>query len=232
VLALELVSLSGAAPSAPRPFSATETDMTDKQDERPDDPKFAARGEVYMSLPARRFCKGEHATWGYVHFWTYSDGTASLCDESGNHEDIDPNDIPSVACHAEAWREYHEWVRDNGQDPLREFIRVKHTKRVQEVWHVVMAPSIVGPMAVLARHGRGRYVGSGLPEHVRQFLHLDENGRSTFAQNWAELREMIPEVKMRRYTRFVIEHNKPRSPAAIARELRREARRVLSRSKP
>lgn len=169
-------------------------------------------------------------TWHREHYWIYDDGKYSVCDDDGNHDDIAEEDLPSFAEQDNAWRDYSGWVISHGEDPLSEFY-VKHSHKVRQRWQFRFSNSILGPILTEARRAGKRYWWNEVPEHVRQYLNLApvtfNRGKLGDFATWDELIAAQPEIKQGVLWTVHIEHDEPRAPAVMARELRTAARKHL-----
>ena len=103
---------------------------------------------------------------------------------------------------------------------------VKHSAKVSERWEFKFNVSILGPVIREARRGRRKVLPSKLPDHVKQYLQLDKGNRKVadFA-DWKAFEEAVPGIKPMRWVAIQIEHEKPRNPETVKRELRKLARR-------
>lgn len=190
-------------------------------------------GDIYFSLP--EYCEDhDEPTWHIQHIWSYSDGTFSECDADGNHEPLDPEDVPSIEEHDRLWRDYAQWVVENGKDPLGNYY-VKHTRKIRQRWQFRFGNSILGPLLTEARLAGKRYWWNEVPEHVRQYLNLApvtfNRGKLGDFATWEALVEAQPEIKPGRWWSVQIDHDQPRSPAIVERELRRMAKAHLRQTK-
>lgn len=169
------------------------------------------------------------AQWHQRNFWAYSDGSFSV-DEygDGDHEDCDESDLPTNDEINASWREYAQHVVQTGQDPLGNYyVRSQRTER--QAWAFRFGPSIVGPVLLQARRGRRVVPASELPEHVRQYLGLHQDGkRMEGFGSWDEFAAALGGLAPGRWHCDTLEHKTPRNPEAIARELRAAVRRHLA----
>lgn len=166
--------------------------------------------------------------WHKANYWTTEEGGYSVDNYSdGDHDDIDETDLPSMLVVDRSWREYAEYVARSGEDPLGEYM-VKRSVKIRERWQFRFVNSIVGPKLLDARHAGQSYVPNNLlPEHVRSYLALDKNRRIADFADWKAFEEAVPGVQPMRWTTIQIEHDRPRNPEAMSRELKRLARRQL-----
>lgn len=117
-------------------------------------------------------------------------GTALLCDEFGNCDDVvDAADVPSGKEVAKQWNDYHEWVKDKLEDPLNQYM---YSRSVDEVWELRLAKH-----GEYARWDGARIKGSGhrwfayheLPPHIQDSIRRDsirEEGDLIFAVDGKE----------------------------------------------
>ncbi len=182
--------------------------------------------DIINSMP--EYCT-DHAepTWHLYHYWAYDDGTYSVCDVDGNHDPVEETDLPTAEEFDKAWRCYARWVVENGEDPLYQF-NVKHATMVKERWWFRVNRSILGVVLTETKRGRHRYVHYELPVHVRQYLNLPpKSPKLADFKDWADFATVRPDVKPLRWFSAEIEHQQPRNPKAVARDLRRLARRNI-----
>ena len=170
--------------------------------------------------------------WHLTHYWMNDDGSYSSCDEDGNHEPCSEADLPDSEEYDRAWREYAAYVAETGLDPLGEF-SVKRTVRVRERWDAVIAPIIGGVIARKIRHAGRLYTNADdLPDHARLWFNINPGDHRMRLRDFdgaglgmPELQRVCPDVRPGCWTTFYIERDKPRSSAAVARELRAAARK-------
>lgn len=188
--------------------------------------------DILMSLPEACGERGCPVGWHVHHVWAYDDGTYSICDSDGNHDDLDPSDLPTDDEYKTAWHEYHQHVASTGEDPLNEFFIPRVIKRRQK-WRVRIVPSISGPLAASFRRG-GRWIARDrLTADVVSYLNLDEKRRRLrdFAR-WEDLATAGVPMTPAGWHDFTLEVSVPRSPRALARDLRRAARKAMEGNKP
>jgi hypothetical protein len=131
------------------------------------------------------------------------------CDRDGNHDIVDDAELYSpqdqellksfsYGAHQENIAGYYDWVATHGQDPLGWFY-ISHEK-VQDRWLFGFVNDNGVPRFWKARHLDGDRETTenwnGLPEHVRSFLNLDQNGHTLDVPTWQEL-EALPDTEMK-----------------------------------
>jgi hypothetical protein len=182
--------------------------------------------DIIMTIPSY---DDDRETWSQNHVWAHDDGTYTLCDECGDHESLETEDVPSFEEHDRKWREYTQWALETGTDPLGNFF-VRHSIKTRERWQFRLAKTLVGPRLIDARHAGRRYTLTHLdelPGQVRTFLNLDSSGKLGDFATWDELIELLPDIKAGRWFVAHIEEDMPRQKDAIARDIRRIARKSL-----
>lgn len=175
--------------------------------------------------------------WHLAHYWIYDDGTYSVCDSDGNHDECDESDVPTCEQVAAAWLDYSQHVAATGCDPLEEFRGVPRTTKRKERYTAAFRPSILGGQLVAVRRG-GKVVPLGdLPQRVIDYLDCERRpgaaGHLVFRDGWKTL-VALDCVKLCRGTArvtFTIEHEEPRPEATVEADLRRAARRHLREEK-
>lgn len=170
--------------------------------------------------------------WHLRNYWcdTLAPGGYTVDEYAdGDHESIDEADLPSYEEVQAAWKEYFEYVLETGADPLGNFY-VKHVIVRKERWQFRFKRAIVGAVLAEARHAGRRYNCRKLPKHVTEYLNLGA-GWALRLQDF-ETHEAFLAIEGLRFDVWVtqhIEHKIDRSPAALARDLRRAARKALKR---
>jgi hypothetical protein len=182
--------------------------------------------DILFELPS--YCD-DCETWHKEFIWAHEDGSYSSCDECGDHEPLEADELPSDEEYARLWREYREWVLDRGEDPLGEF-NVRHSIKVNERWEFKLFKSLTGPRLSAARHAKRIYQPQELPEHVRSFLNLSPDNKLGDFANWQELIDVLPDVRPYQWFAAHLEEDHSRKPETIARELRQAARKSLTKS--
>ena len=193
--------------------------------------------DIICTMPE---CYGENdcpVVWHLAHYWRYDDGTFSVCDADGNHDDCDESDVPTSAEHEAAWLDYSRHVAATGCDPLGEFMGVPRTTKRKERYTAAFRPSILGGQLVAVRRG-GKVVPLGdLPQRVIDYLDCERRpgaaGHLVFRDGWKALIGLEC-VKLYRGTArvtFTLDHEEPRPEAAVEADLRRAARRHLREKK-
>ena len=180
--------------------------------------------DIIMQIPS--YCD-DCETWHRELIWAYDDGSYSTCEECGDHEPLEEEDLPSQEEHDRLWREYSHWVLEYGEDPIGEF-HVRYSIKVKERWQFRLTKTLVGPRLTDARHAGHAYAQAQLPEYVKSFLNLDASGKLGDFATWDELIEVLPEIKAGKWFTAQIEYDKPRSKVVVARDLRKVARRSIA----
>ena len=182
-----------------------------------------------ISIVAVDMGKGE---WARANYWIYTSGkraTYSVDDFSdGDHETCSKRDLPTPEEEHQSWLDYSQFVLETGTDPLLEFV-VKHETVRKERWQFKFSPSLVGPVLFAARHAGRAYLVRELPAHVLAFLNLKTKGAPRL-QDFKTSQEFTDAgLKFGRWHTDHVESKTARDPEAIARDLRRLARRRLAR---
>jgi hypothetical protein len=173
---------------------------------------------------------GDHdckAGWHKASYWTYGDRYTVDSYSDGDHEDIDASDLPTSEEVSESWREYARDVLRTGEDPLGEYLVTRSTK-IREAWKCRFNPSIVGPVLIDIKRGKHNYRQKELPPHVVSYLNLTPRFKLNDFATWDEFTQALPGVRPMTWTTIHIDHDRPRSPAAVARDLKRFAQRALA----
>ena len=171
------------------------------------------------------------AQWHQRNFWAYRDGTFSV-DEygDGDHEDCDESDLPTCEEIDASWNEYAQHVAATGEDPLGNYF-VRRARTDRQAWAFRFGPSTIGPVLIQARRGRNVVPASELPQHVREYLDLHQDGRRVQGfESWDDFAAALGGLKPGRWHRNTLEHRAPRNTETIARELRAAARRHIARA--
>jgi hypothetical protein len=111
--------------------------------------------EVLFDMPERH--EDYDSGWrreSYSMSWSlYNPPVYTVCDEGGNHDHIDEEDMESAqARREEAWKEYGEYVAHTGLDPLYEYL-VRRTYKRKVRYTVELRNGIGG--AIICRWRRG-----------------------------------------------------------------------------
>jgi len=195
--------------------------------------------DIVSTVP---WCCGERncpSQWHKSTYWCYDDGTYS-CDRYtyGYHENVQQADMPSPEEEVNAWKGYACYVLETGTDPLYEY-NVKHTRSVKESYYAQVKRSIAGPRLVLLRRGRIEVPLDEIPQHVLDWLNIPSPSPTAsrplflMGMDWSHFIE-CPEVHVWKNdngiaaVRFSLNRKIPRSPAAVATDLRKAAQRHLS----
>ena len=180
--------------------------------------------------------RDETGIWHLANYWAYADGTFSVdAYQDGDHEDIAPGDVPTYPAIDTAWIDYATHVIQTGDDPLWEYGGIRRTITRRERWQFRFAPSIIGPVLVRARRAGREYAARELPAHVREWLTLADDyhaRRLTWFDTWDELVAVEPGIKPHVWFTARIDHEEPRAPSAIERDVRARARAHLRRLLP
>ena len=183
--------------------------------------------DIIATIPVQSF-----SGWVHEHFWRYDDGTYSRCDNDGNHEDCDEDDIPNHSEQQALWREYAAYVVETGTDPLAEYLVKKEYVR-KEAWEFKFAPGLGGAALLEVRHGKHRYTRPHLhtmPQHVKDYLNLRHSGRLSYLNDfttWEEFVARVPDVKKDVWWKHTFHREVPRTWKAYQRDLLRAARRAM-----
>lgn len=174
--------------------------------------------------------------WHLAHYWANDDGTYSVCDSDGNHDDCDEGDVPSCEQQEAAWLDYSRHVAATGCDPLGEFNVPRATKR-KERYTAAFRLSILGASLVAVRRAGKVVPLRDLPQRVVDYLCVERlNGAAgslRYGGGWQELIG-LDGVKVYRGTArvtFTLNGEEPRPAAAVEADLRRAARRHLRKKK-
>lgn len=193
-------------------------------------------GDIICTVPQACGEKDCPVGWHLAHYWAYDDGTYSVCDSDGNHEDCDADDVPSIEEHEAAWLDYSRHVAATGCDPLGEFNVPRVAKR-KERYTAAFRLSILGAHLIAVRRGGKVVPLRDLPQRVTDYLEVERlngsAGNLRFRGGWDALLA-IPEVKLYRGTArvaFTLDHEEQRAEAAVEADLRRAARRHLRKKK-
>lgn len=184
------------------------------------------QADVLMTIP---WYDDDDETWHQNHVWGYYKNgrtTYSISDECGDHEPLD--EPPSAEEHEQAWREYTQWAIETGQDPLDNFY-VRQTSKVKERWQFWLFKSLTGPRLDRARRAGKEYKPQDLPGYVKSYLNLTSSNNLGDFKTWDELVEALPGIKPSKWTMCHLEQERERSEVAIARDVRRGARKALIR---
>jgi hypothetical protein len=202
----------------------------------------------------------DDATWTKRHLWMEWSGARTrytTCDTEGDHESCSAREAREIMDSSCAdWVRYSEWVVANGgADPLEEFL-VKSERTSVQTWTLAWSRSILGPIALRLRCGRGEWIApKDAPAAVREFLNLptDRNARSVLQdftspagrEEWDRIlsgetgadQSNVRRVRARApghpvKLQFSITVRTPRSDRAVRRDVLKIARRhIRSQSK-
>jgi hypothetical protein len=121
----------------------------------------------------------------------------------GDHDEIDEKDLPSFDEQDKEWKEYAEYVAQNGDDPLSEYIVPTKYKR-HETWQIEVTNSIGCARLLRSRkNGRGKWLfWQQLPENIAEYLGLTQynqyggkHDRSSKMDDWKNVDELISHTK-------------------------------------
>ena len=188
--------------------------------------------DIIASIP---YCCGESdcpQQWHMTHYWIYDDGSYSLCDCDGNHEGCEADDVPTHREIIAAWNEYNEYVIETGRDPLCEF-SVRRHRKCRQRYTAWFQRIDLGWVLCRLRRGRVDLSVHDVAEEVCEYLHLvhTKSGAYRTAISLKEFGECEEVTLLSSYERcrasFVLEPEVPRSASAVAKDLRKAARRSL-----
>lgn len=170
--------------------------------------------------------------WTLRHYWMYGDGTLSVCDSDGNHDDVDQSELPSAEMVCAAWLTYSRFVAKTGTDPIGEFL-VKRERKTVATFYFRGVRSIVGPKFMVKRKGdRNPYRSpETYGKDVAAFFtceSLDEISPSdsvTITGRTCNAASQVTGIR----GRATIELKTPRGERAIRRELREVANQHIQR---
>jgi hypothetical protein len=172
------------------------------------------------------------AQWHKSSYWIYGGKKRPTysCDSysDGDHETVSRKDVPSAEEERESWQKYAAYVVETGLDPLDEF-SVKHSVKGRQRWRFRINDSIVGPVLAGAQRGRRPVPLADLPQYIRDYLNLGLDARLPRLRDferWADLVAAQPGIRPSRWWAVEIEHERPRNPATVQRELRALARKA------
>lgn len=181
--------------------------------------------DIFLSVPWQDHDKGQ-VWWSMANYWTTDDGgyTVDYCAD-GDHEPIEPDDIPGADEIARAWSAYHSYCAMTGTDPLGEYF-IRTTCRTVERWQVYFVRSIAGLCIQKVRRAGRDYLVSELPKSIKDYLLIRNNGTSNNTE--ADYDDIAREgFKLNRWETIRLEHCTPRKPSAIKRDIKRVAHRRL-----
>jgi len=121
--------------------------------------------------------------------WIYADGTYTLGDDCGDHEEIDENDVLYYT-HEDKSDEYVQYVAETGDDYLNIFI-VNETRTIKPSFYV-WCKSWVGQKTIGQRVESiivkgtifdGKYEPSECPKEIAEYLELKETTKGNFVLN-------------------------------------------------
>lgn len=168
--------------------------------------------------------------WHKANYWI--DGRGYTVDNysDGDHEKVYKRDLPKYEEVEASWRDYSEWVLENGLDPLGEFC-VKRERKVTERWSIKVRRSIMGIALVGLRRGRKDVPftpKASIPAHVAEYCNLRADRKYPVLYDFQTAEDLAEVgIKLNRWHAFTIERRIPRPDATIAAELRRSAKKHL-----
>ena len=175
--------------------------------------------------------------WHEATVWFHDDGYTIDSFSDGDHEHLEKEDLLSPDQIADCWRKYHQHVLDTGEDPIGCFF-VRTTLTYKERWEFKFSKSLAGIRVIKSRRTGKIYTPEELPDHVREYLLLtrSQSGRWTNITEAVEPSEQdsfeeITGQKLGPWCFITIERTAPRSPRAIARDLRKKAKYSLRRER-
>ncbi len=164
----------------------------------------------------------------------------------GDHEGVDPEDVPTLEAVEQAWREYHEDCAATGKDPLEEYIIPRYHER-NVTWQVIFQVSVLGVvLQQVRRQGRGPWQPHGAASiALTRYLDVVSEGSRFLFNAYAceqpvatmdrlrRLAESDPDVtvhkteSMNRLKLTVkVTEKPPRKPSAVTRDIKRVARKA------
>lgn len=181
--------------------------------------------------------------WHCANYWLDSDGTYTVDRYSdGDHEGIDEDELPTIEEVDKSWQDYAAYVARSGLDPLGNF-NVKHTTKKKERYtatfkHMTWAGVV---LCEVERSGK-KLTLRDLPQRVSEYLNVKRKDEASawFFQDgdWAFLTgldgvkalpvkkgQIMPEAVVT----FTIDYDCPRPAATVTAELRRVAKRQLTK---
>jgi hypothetical protein len=178
------------------------------------------------------------AQWHLEHYWAHDDGTYTSCDADGDHESVEPSELPTPEEERDAWHAYHEHVAQTGDDPIGQFT-LPTSVGTKRRWQMRVVASIQGLKVVgVRRRGRGPWIDpQKAPQEVRGYLMIDRrnvidadaSGYRTLDQLAAALDEKT--VKRRGWLAllhtFEVEERRTWSEEHVRRYLAKRARQAL-----
>ena len=120
------------------------------------------------------------------HIWCYSDGSFSLGDDSGDHEDIDSDEVQQYIKDDQT-NEYIQYVAETGEDPLSFFL--VDTYLLLNPEFTITCKSWVGQKTVGQRVDsviikgtkfEGEYQPSELPLIISEYLQIVKKSESNY----------------------------------------------------
>jgi len=165
--------------------------------------------------------------WHQRAYWCYDDGTYSVDEYSdGDHETVEPSDLPSPEEVSAAWMEYYRYVAATGEDPIGDFL-VKREVTRNERWQFRFKRSILEVLVVRGKHAGKFFAPQDFPDHVLQYLNL-ESPRIPKLRDFETIEEFeSPGLRLNVWVTQRIQRHIPRSEKLIATELKKMARKAI-----
>jgi hypothetical protein len=182
--------------------------------------------------------------WHLGTFWTnddeedIKDGCPYTYDSFSDGDHEPEESMPSWEEENQAWIEYAEWVVENAEDPLGQYM-VKRTIRSKRYYEVEYKPTVAGAMAVRFRRGhRGKWEPiDNVPKDIKMFFLIEKRNRVPYCDEYKSFNDFIVYLtgaenaeNTRRTKKGVIvggtvEDDQQRKESAYKRDLLRAARR-------
>ena len=212
--------------------------------------------DVIMEMPYNCGEKDCPVGWHKTSYHIRMDGAGyTVCDEDGDHEDIDEEELPSWDEYDKAWNRYYKDVAWSGTDPLDQFM-VRDTYKAKRRYKVEIRNSIGGVMVCGWKQGRKPWSFKHLPRSVAEYLlcyKYDEKFNMIYGRRplkepfpdvapvdagyrWDEFMEVVRSDKTidkitrsRRVTvlHLLLEEKIERKKSAVERELKARARKAI-----
>ena len=98
-----------------------------------------------------RGCPG---VWHQSNYWiddTSETGYTLDNYSDGDHDEIDPEDLPTPEEVVQSWKDYAVWVAETGRDPLGNYMVPRDVTHQTRHYTVTLSPSITGPVVIRLR---------------------------------------------------------------------------------
>lgn len=120
------------------------------------------------------------------YLWAYGDGSFSICDEDGNHEDVEESDIEELLA-GDRSTKYIEQVAKTGEDYLGMFF-VNKTREVRPKIYIGCKSWVgqktigqkVDSVRVSNTKFKGNYKPCECPKEIAEYICLEERGEGNF----------------------------------------------------